>query len=226
MFAAVAATLHGAAIWLLLPHGALRPGAESPPFYEVELVDQAPKVRGAAPAAPAPTQPPPTPRTPPPPPEPDAALPMPPPPQPQPTSQAPPGPPTPAQPTAQASPRSPEVNLANDDEDQEGLRVTGARVVPARPDALFHNKPPSYPIEAVRRHAEGTVALKVHVTENGTPGWVDVTSSSGDPSLDQSAQDAVALWRFQPAREHGVPVAIDVPMTFSFSIGRPARALP
>ena len=47
-FAIVAALLHGAVLWLLLPHGAAQLGAQPAPEFTVELVDQAPKVKGAA----------------------------------------------------------------------------------------------------------------------------------------------------------------------------------
>ena len=204
---AVSVLLHAGVVWLLLPHGAVRPGVESPPVFEVELVDQAPKVQGA-PAEAEPTQPPPSPPIPRPPPQPAGELPSPPPPAPQPTEEAPPGPPV--------VPST--VNIGGDDVDQEGLTVSGPNVVPPRPDALFHNKPPGYPAEAVRRHAEGTVSLRTHVTESGVPGWVDVLTSSGDSSLDRSAQEAVALWRFQPARDHGVAVPFDLTIRFNFTL--------
>jgi protein TonB len=97
-------------------------------------------------------------------------------------------------------------------------------VVAPRPDALAHNRPPGYPSDAVRRHAEGTVVLMVHVTEDGTPAWVDVRTSSGDASLDRSAKEAVALWRFQPARAGGKTVPFDYELAIHFSLDdRPGR---
>lgn len=125
-------------------------------------------------------------------------------------TRAPPGPPSP--------PAS--VNLGNGDEDQDPLSVRGDNVVPAKPDALVHNKPPIYPIDAVRRHAEGTVGVRIHVMESGTPAYVDVLHSSGDASLDQSVREAVMLWRFQPASDHGMPVPFDYVMNFDFNLTR------
>jgi protein TonB len=99
--------------------------------------------------------------------------------------------------------------------------VTGDNVVPPRPDARFHNKAPVYPDDAVRRHAQGVVGVRIHVTETGTPVYVDVIHSSGDASLDNSVREAVMLWRFQPASDHGSPVPFDSPMNFDFSMKRP-----
>jgi protein TonB len=230
--------LHSAVIWALVPHNAARMSADQPATIEVEMVNQPPEQQGTP--AVQPTQPPPTPKpTPPPVPQPPAPQPPPAPelppepkgvlspaappatpqqsapqqeaPPPPPMQQAPPGPPTP--------PAS--VNLGGANEDQEALSVTGDNVVPPRPDARIHNKPPPYPLDAVRRHAEGVVGVRIHVTENGTPGYVDVIHSSGDASLDRSVRDAVMLWRFDPARDHGTPIPFDYTMNFEFSMNRP-----
>ena len=194
---------HAAVAWLLLPHGAVRAGGAEPAPIEVELVDQAPQVKGTP--ADAAGAPPPSPETPPL----RAAE----------AGEAPP-PPPPSRP----SPPSPQgtnaaVNLGAADEDVEGLTVTGRNVVPPRPDATVRNKPPGYPAEAVRRRAEGVVGLLVHVAENGVPLGVEVTGSSGDASLDRSAREAVALWRFQPARSGGAAVPFDYEMSISFRMG-------
>lgn len=240
--AGAALLFHAGLAWMLLPHGSGRPGIEAAPTFEVELVDQAPKQAGAPAPPMAQATPPVQPTRPPSPP--GSAVPSPPLPvqagteaPSAPEHQAPepalshqeaaePGPPaSPA--SAVPRPEAASVHLtAGDDVDQEGLVVTGPNVVPARPDALFHNKPPGYPMDAVRRHAEGRVTLQIHVTEAGTPGWVEVLESSNDPSLDRAAQEAVALWHFQPARNHGVPVPFDIPYSFRFSIARPVAGGP
>ena len=95
--------------------------------------------------------------------------------------------------------------------DREALRVAGDNVVPPRPDALFHNKGPAYPIEAARRRHEGEVLLQLRVGTSGVPEAVTVVRSSGDPSLDRAALEAVQLWRFLPARNNGVAVAVRLP---------------
>ena len=196
--------VHAGVAWVLLPHGSGRGAQPTPAVIEVELVDQAPQVKGAPTAVAS--------EAPPVPPTPDAK-----------TAEAGDLPPPPSPPPRQAPPetvtQSSSVNLGGADEDLEGLVVTGRNVVPPRPDATIRNKPPGYPADAARRHAEGTVALRVHVAENGTPLAVDVVETSGDASLDRSAREAVALWRFQPAREGGQAVPFDYEMSISFRMG-------
>ena len=199
----VSVLLHGGAVWLLLPHGGGRVGMDEPPAIEIELVDQAFQVQGAAAA---------TPGQPPPEPEPTPPLP-----------QAARGdvatPPPPARPSPPGRPAQPAVNLAGAEQDQEALSVIGRDVVPPRPDGSVRNKPPAYPVEAARRRAEGVVGLRIHVTEAGTPAWVDVVESSGEASLDRAAREAVALWRFQPARNNGAAVPYDFLYRIKFSLG-------
>ena len=196
--AAAALLLHAALILSFFAHTSPR-GPETPATIEVELVDQAaqrkgsgtpPSGRQAARSHPAAT--------------PGAGL-------------TPPAlPPTlPSQPASQPLPA---VRLADGDEDRESLKVSGD-VVPARPDARFHNAPPSYPPEAVREGAQGDVLLLIHVTAAGVPASVEVRGSSGRPSLDQAAKDAVALWRFLPARNAGHPVPFDFVLNTRFRLG-------
>ena len=200
-----AVVLHGAAVWLLLPHGARAPmAAGDPPTIEIEMVDQAAAAKGGAAAVDAsPTPPDPTP--------------------PAPAPGPAPGPgdparlPAPAIPPTTAS-RVAEVNLGDAEADREALRVTGDNVVPPRPDALFHNKGPAYPIEAARRRHEGEVLLQLRVGTSGVPEAVTVVRSSGDQSLDRAALEAVQLWRFLPARNNGVAVPFDYLQSINFSL--------
>ncbi len=205
-FAAGSLLAHAALAWLVLPHAGRQEAADAATApIEVELVNQAQQIEGSPP--PHLTEPPPSPPAPALPPDRQAALPM---PAPQPPSQS-------ATPPAPAT--TPKVNLGNADEDVEGLSVTGRNVVPPRPDAAVRNKPPRYPADAVRRRAEGTVGLRVHVTELGLPAWVEVIESSGDGSLDRAARDAVARWRFQPARDGARPLAFDYDFEIRFRLG-------
>jgi periplasmic protein TonB len=75
---------------------------------------------------------------------------------------------------------------------------------------------PRYPDSARRQGIEGTVSLKVRVTERGVVGEVQVEQSAGYPDLDRAAVEAVRRWRFSPARHGNQPVAIWVliPVTF------------
>ncbi len=219
LVAAVSLLLHAAAVWLLLPHGDGRGEPAAPPVIEIEMIDQVAKVRGAEPAPPAeqPAQPPPPAEPPAPeapnlPPEP--AAPAPPPPAPD----AVPSPPAPQARPAPPGPAAAAVHLNGDEDDQDPLLVTGQNVVPPRLDARIRNRPPAYPADAARRGAQGTVGLLLHVTEQGVVAWVDIVESSGDSSLDRTAQEAVSLWRFQPARAGGNTVPFDYPQRIHFGI--------
>ena len=98
-----------------------------------------------------------------------------------------------------------------------GLRPGAGGTTPGGGDVEIAAQPlgggyqvkPHYPYSARRRGIEGTVVLKVLVTEQGLVEVVQVERSAGHADLDQSAVEAVRRWRFQPARRHGgEPVAM------------------
>ena len=63
---------------------------------------------------------------------------------------------------------------------------------------------PTYPRDALREGAEGTVLLQVLVDVDGTPLRVDIQRSSGDRRLDLAARKQVLQhWRFRPAMKDG-----------------------
>ena len=82
--------------------------------------------------------------------------------------------------------------------------------------AYLDNPPPSYPLTARRKGDEGTVTLRVLVTQDGVPGNVVIDRSSGSTALDAAALAAVRAWRFVPAREAGraVDAWVLVPIVF------------
>ena len=65
--------------------------------------------------------------------------------------------------------------------------------------------PPTYPRDALRTRTEGTVMLQVLVDVDGRPIDVQVQTSSGNRSLDDTARKHVLKrWRFKPAMRDGV----------------------
>jgi periplasmic protein TonB len=82
--------------------------------------------------------------------------------------------------------------------------------------AYLNNPPPEYPRISQRRREQGTVLLWVSVAADGRPVNWRVERSSGHERLDNAALDAVAGWRFEPARRGNRPVAapVLVPMEF------------
>jgi protein TonB len=122
----------------------------------------------------------------------------------------------PAPPAAQPAPV---ISLQGTDSPSDA-RAFGDRVIPARPDAVFHNRPPEYPIEAGLSGQEGVVRVVIHVSPAGTALGVDLVSSSGHVLLDQAAEQAVMLWRFMPAVKDGRAVASDMGIMFTFGLDR------
>jgi periplasmic protein TonB len=122
----------------------------------------------------------------------------------------------PAPPAAQTAPV---ISLQGTDSPSDA-RAFGDRVIPARPDAVFHNRPPEYPIEAGLSGQEGVVKVVIHVSPAGTAVGVDLVSSSGYVLLDRAAEDAVMRWRFMPAVKDGRPVASDMGIMFTFGLDR------
>lgn len=81
----------------------------------------------------------------------------------------------------------------------------------------LHNPAPSYPPLSRRMGEEGKVMLRVFVEPDGRPSQVVVKEGSGSPRLDRAAEEAVARWKFVPARrgEEAVGAWVVVPIMFS-----------
>lgn len=81
-----------------------------------------------------------------------------------------------------------------------------------------HNPPPDYPRDARRDRKEGTVRLLVSVNTKGSVDQAEVTQSSGTPSLDAAAREAVLRWTFEPGRRGDIPVACRVTVPIHFRL--------
>jgi protein TonB len=87
----------------------------------------------------------------------------------------------------------------------------------ARFDADYLDNPkPVYPNASRRLGEQGKVLLRVYVSAQGLAEKVELKLGSGFARLDQAAQDAVARWRFVPARrgDEAVSAWVQVPITF------------
>ncbi len=82
------------------------------------------------------------------------------------------------------------------------------------------NPAPAYPLMSRRLGEEGTVTLRVRVGPDGLPRDILLQSGSGHARLDQAARDAVAAWRFAPARLGSKSVAGWVVVPIHFSLRR------
>lgn len=92
-------------------------------------------------------------------------------------------------------------------------------IAPPRFDADYLDNPaPAYPALSRRLGEEGRVLLRVYVLADGSAGQVEIHQSSGYDRLDRAAREAVARWRFVPARQGGETVAAWVLVPISFSL--------
>ena len=81
---------------------------------------------------------------------------------------------------------------------------------------------PRYPAQARRRNQQGVVLLEVRLDEHGKQREISLLRSSGFPSLDQAALEAVAQWRFHPEtlNGQGVPSRVQIPIEFALLASR------
>lgn len=70
-----------------------------------------------------------------------------------------------------------------------------------------NNPKPVYPAIAKRLGQQGTVELRILVSEQGSASKVEVARSSGYSNLDAAAVEAISKWKFEPATQNGKPVS-------------------
>jgi protein TonB len=92
------------------------------------------------------------------------------------------------------------------------IRPGGNILPPARTGYVA----PVYPPIAIQARSAGTVILEAVIDETGTVR--DVTVIRSVPLLDRSAIDAVRQWRYSPTRLNGVPVAIIMTVSVTFTL--------
>lgn len=123
--------------------------------------------------------------------------------------------PTPS--TSQGTSEQPSAASSTGSGESSG-RDAAAAQRPRTPPQLLSGAAPVYPKDLERRGITGTVGLAIVVGSDGDVESVDVSSSSGQPELDQAAIEAAYTYRFEPARNiYDEPVACRVNRSFSFS---------
>lgn len=206
-FFAIALALHGFA--LFYPWPPLPSPAQPPAPLEVRLVESAPPAPAITPPVPAPLAPPPSEpkkRKPAPTPRPVMAVAA------QPASPPPsfvvPPPVLAAPAPAVSAPVAPTAPVAD---------PLSAVVHAARFDAAYLQNPEAkYPAISRRLGEEGKVVLRVRVTADGRAASVDLEKSSNFERLDSAARQAVAGWRFVPAKrgDQAIESTVIVPVLF------------
>lgn len=121
----------------------------------------------------------------------------------------------PAEPTAAPQPAEAKPGVAAP-APTAPARESAASVPPSFNAAYLRNAPPRYPMLARRNGIEGTVRLKVLVTQDGRAAQVLVDQTSGSPALDSAALEAVRKWQFVPARrgQEAIESWVLVPLVF------------
>ena len=87
----------------------------------------------------------------------------------------------------------------------------------ARPLGGYQVKP-RYPESARRQGIEGTIVLKIYVSDKGRVEDILVERSAGHQDLDLAAVEAVKKWRFEPARRGKQAVAVWVMLPVRFEL--------
>ena len=95
----------------------------------------------------------------------------------------------------------------------------GGGQVDQGPSLDASNPAPPYPADAFARGVGGLVLLRVRIAADGSVEKATIATSSGVPSLDESALSTVRrYWHFVPATRGGIAVSHDaeVPIRFTF----------
>lgn len=82
---------------------------------------------------------------------------------------------------------------------------------------LIHRVEPDYPEIARKAHIQGVVILEAVITTSGSVEEVKVLKSI-QPTLDQSAMNAVKQWKYKPAILNGKPVKVYFTVTVTFTL--------
>jgi TonB family protein len=117
------------------------------------------------------------------------------------TRAEPPKAPAPPSPPRPASPPTPPTSAAN-------------------ADATLKNASPSrYPADAAKHGVSGKVDLVVNVAADGSVTNATIKNSQPAGIFDATALEAVKKWKFNPATKNGKPVAGQVLVPITFSLG-------
>ena len=91
----------------------------------------------------------------------------------------------------------------------------GAEVV--APKLLLH-RAPEYPEQAKKDKVSGVVLVGMTIGTDGVPSGLHIVKGLR-ADMDQSSLDALKDWKYSPAMRGGVPVATEITVTLTFSMG-------
>src|SRR5206468_9141594 len=85
------------------------------------------------------------------------------------------------------------------------------------PPRVLYNPDPEYTEEARKAKYQGVVVLWLIVGQDGRTKDIRISRSLG-MGLDQKAVEAVKLWKFEPAKKDGAPVAVQMNVEVNFRL--------
>ena len=87
------------------------------------------------------------------------------------------------------------------------------------PPAYLSNPKPPYPAAMRQRRIQGSVGVRIAVSQQGTPTAVNITRPSGHAEFDSTARSWILRhWRFRPATTAGKATASTVTTTVRFRL--------
>ncbi len=89
-----------------------------------------------------------------------------------------------------------------------------------RPAQVLHRKLPPYPFNAFKNNQQGVVDVLVTIDASGKAIASQAYKSSGTPSLDQAAVEAVMHWKFRAAERAGRPITAQAIISLDWIINR------
>lgn len=92
-----------------------------------------------------------------------------------------------------------------------------AGLAPVAPPVAHRKVDPKYIAAAAAEHVEGKVQLACVIAKDGHVSHVELVRGLDD-RLNQSAEEALAKWEFDPATRHGVAVEVDVLVEIPFRL--------
>ena len=95
--------------------------------------------------------------------------------------------------------------------------LPGAPPVEMRAPEPMRKVDPRYVASALNERVEGIVRLSAVIRKDGSVDEVELLKHLDD-RLDQSAQEALAKWRFEPAARDGTPVDVDAVFEIPFRV--------
>jgi protein TonB len=98
----------------------------------------------------------------------------------------------------------------------EEARAKEAETVKLEMPRLLRASRPVYPAMARAARVEGDVVIEATIEETGRVGAMEVVS--GPAALRQAAKDALATWKYEPARRNGQKVGMKLLVTVRFRL--------